>query len=142
MLVENFKPAVQKNFVFQGAEKNDGKYLVETAGYLPLKEQLNEMRRAGVNLLAYRMARADVINAVDKKTGKFLGFDDVEDYDDLTCSVENDEIDIMAMRRRYRDLMANQMFADVMKGKVPQNDTVATEQEKTSTSVEKTENPQ
>lgn len=78
---------------------NNGEYLVESGTWIPIRKQFEEMKRAGVDLMAHRMAHSDYVN------GAVVNLDDeFVDYREL------DEFDLDAKRDFYlrQELLANQ----------------------------------
>lgn len=106
----NFSRSIDSLNIQSPYEKNNGEVKVELGTYIPLREQLKQFKQAGINLLAWRQAQADIINATDPKTGEFLGFDDIENFEDYTRDMSIDEIDVHRLKILYRDTLKNKTF--------------------------------
>ena len=63
-------------------ELNSGSYMVERGTFIPLKRQLEEMKRAGVDLEAHRMAHSDFVagETVDLDA-PFVDYRDIDEFD-------------------------------------------------------------
>ena len=63
-------------------ELNSGSYMVERGTFIPLKRQLEEMKRAGVDLEAHRMAHSDFVagETVDLEA-PFVDYRDIDEFD-------------------------------------------------------------
>lgn len=63
-------------------ELNSGAYMVERGTFIPLKTQLEEMKRAGVDLEAHRMAHSDFLagETVDL-AAPFVDYRDIDEFD-------------------------------------------------------------
>lgn len=63
-------------------ELNSGEYMVERGTFIPLKRQLEEMKRAGVDLEAHRMAHSDFVagETVDLDA-PFVDYRDIDEFD-------------------------------------------------------------
>lgn len=72
-----------------------GEYLVEIGTYMPMRRRIEQLKNAGIDLLAYRRANADFADGTQSIN--------LDDYDDETCGA--DEIDMMRLKERYMQVM-------------------------------------
>ena len=71
-------------------------YVVEIGTYLPIKKRVEDLKQAGMDLMAYRQAYADFANGTREL--------DLDDYDDELMGV--DEIDFLKKKQRYLEIMS------------------------------------
>lgn len=79
-------------------EDNKGDYVVELGTYLPIQKRVQDLKAAGMDLMAYRQAYADFVNGTQEIN--------LDDYDDELMGI--DEIDFMKKKARYLEIMHQQ----------------------------------
>lgn len=83
-------------------EENNSEYIVELGTYLPIAKRVEDLRNAGMNLMAYRQAYAEFANGTENI--------DLDEYDNELLGI--DEIDFMNLKKRYFDIMKQKQQAE------------------------------
>lgn len=78
--------------------KTNNEYCVELGTYLPIAKRVEDLKRAGMDLMAYRQAYAEFANGTQNI--------DLDDYENELLNI--DEIDFMEKKKRYFDIMKKQ----------------------------------
>lgn len=78
--------------------KTDNEYCIEIGTYLPIAKRVEDLKKAGIDLMAYRQAYAEFANGTQNI--------DLDDYDNELMNI--DEIDFMEKKKRYFDIMKKQ----------------------------------
>lgn len=94
---------IYRNRDINNYEVNKGDYLVEVGTFIPMKQQIADLKRAGIDLAAWRQLHAEYANGISD--------DYLDDYEDMTKDMTTDEIDIFKAKLKFRNLMKNEIFA-------------------------------
>lgn len=78
--------------------KTENEYCVEIGTYLPIAKRVEDLKKAGMDLMAYRQAYAEFANGTQNI--------DLDDYDNELIGI--DEIDFLEKKKRYFDIMKKQ----------------------------------
>lgn len=78
--------------------KTNNEYCVELGTYLPIAKRVEELKKAGTDLMAYRQAYAEFANGTQNI--------DLDNYDNELLNA--DEIDFLELKKRYFDIMKKQ----------------------------------
>lgn len=79
-------------------EKIENEYCIEIGTYLPIAKRVEDLKKAGMDLMAYRQAYAEFANGTQDI--------DLDEYDNELLGI--DEIDFLEKRKKYFDIMKAQ----------------------------------
>lgn len=78
--------------------KTDNEYCVELGTYLPIAKRVEDLKKAGMDLMAYRQAYSEFANGTQNI--------DLDDYENELLNI--DEIDFLEKKKKYFDIMKKQ----------------------------------